>query len=187
MSAKVLITTRVVVGTKVVFQGGKLHVVTDTVRVVVNAALEKAAARSDKELVFESVEVCESAGGAAGGAAGGEAGGEASGAAGTSPSSSPPSSPPPSPSTSTGDEALSLDELLGEYFVLVDSVRDVIRPLAAAARRSDFVIDETCTFGELLQAVQKECSVDWAQLQEMMHIFEGENYLMHREGIIHFI
>ena len=49
---KVLVTTRVVVQTKTVFIGGKLHVVTDSVRVVIDAALAKAAARSEKELVL---------------------------------------------------------------------------------------------------------------------------------------
>ena len=51
--AKVLLTSRVAVESKVLYTGGKLHVVSDSVGVVVDAALEKAAARSGKELIFD--------------------------------------------------------------------------------------------------------------------------------------
>ena len=69
-----------------------------------------------------------------------------------------------------------------------------MRPLAAAARCDNpprFLINERCTFGELLEAVQKECNVDWAELEHelepMMQMFEDENMLMYREGIVYFI
>jgi len=54
--AKVCVTTRVVVGSKVLWTGGKLYDDSVTVKLVVDAALAKAAARAEHGLIFESVE-----------------------------------------------------------------------------------------------------------------------------------
>ena len=53
--AKVCVTTRVVVGPKVLWTGGKLYDDSATVQVVVDAALATAAARAERSIIFQSV------------------------------------------------------------------------------------------------------------------------------------
>ena len=49
------VTTRVVVGPKVLWTGGKLYDDSATVQVVVDAALATAAARAERSIIFQSV------------------------------------------------------------------------------------------------------------------------------------
>ena len=60
-SAKISITTRVVVESKSIMTCAKLHDEKATVRVVIDTALEKAAEKADRGIVFQSVEACDSA------------------------------------------------------------------------------------------------------------------------------
>ena len=56
-AAKVVVTTRVVADAKNIFTGSKLHGDDSaTVQVVINAALEKAALKANRGLIFVSVE-----------------------------------------------------------------------------------------------------------------------------------
>ena len=55
-AAKVVVTTRVVADAKNIFTGSKLHDDSATVQVVINAALEKAALKANRGLIFVSVE-----------------------------------------------------------------------------------------------------------------------------------
>ena len=60
--AKVCVTIRVVVDKKVIWTGGKLYDDSATVKLVVDAALTKAAARAERGLIFQCVESFQSPG-----------------------------------------------------------------------------------------------------------------------------
>ena len=55
-SPKVAVTARVLVGSKVIFNAGKMHDESATVQSVIDTALAKAAARSERSLIFASAE-----------------------------------------------------------------------------------------------------------------------------------
>jgi len=53
---KVAVTARVLVGSKVIFNAGKMYNGSATVQVVIDTVLDKAAAHSERSLIFASVE-----------------------------------------------------------------------------------------------------------------------------------
>ena len=53
---KVAVTARVFVGSKVIFNAGKMHDESATVQLVIDTALAKAAAHSERSLIFASAE-----------------------------------------------------------------------------------------------------------------------------------
>ena len=55
-SPKVAVTARVLVGSKVIFNAGKMHDESATVQSVIDTALAKAAAHSERSLIFASAE-----------------------------------------------------------------------------------------------------------------------------------
>ena len=59
-NAKVIVTTRFVVDSKIIYTGSKLHDDSATVKLVIDTALEKAEQRAGSSLTCGSVEACQS-------------------------------------------------------------------------------------------------------------------------------